>query len=83
MSWSSVPLLLLVLVVSVLWYGLQIHAMRDLLRRPRVRGNKKALWALLILCVPLAGALIYLSTGPTSFIPREARTGRTWHEPPV
>lgn len=75
MSWSSVPLLLLVLAVAVLWYGLQVHALRDLLRRPRVRGNKKALWALLILCVPVAGAMVYLSVGPTSFISREARPG--------
>lgn len=81
MTWSSVPLLLLVLSISLLWYGLQIHAIRDLLRRPRVRGNKKALWALLILCVPIAGALIYLSLGPTSFIPREARSSQATREP--
>lgn len=76
MSWTSVPLLLIVLAVSLLWYGLQIHAIRDLLRRPRVRGNKKALWALLILCVPIAGALVYLSAGPTSFIPRAQHRGK-------
>lgn len=76
MTWSSILLALLILAISAVWYGLQIHAIRDLLRRPRVRGDKKALWALLILCVPIAGALIYLSAGPTSFIPREQRPGK-------
>jgi hypothetical protein len=75
--------LLLVLVLSLAWYGLQIHAIRDLLHRPRVRGNKKALWALLILCVPIAGALIYLSAGPTSFMPRDGRSRPARQEPPT
>lgn len=81
MSWSSLPLVLLVVTLSLVWYGLQIHALRDLLRRPRVRGNKKALWALLILCVPIAGALVYLSAGPTSFIPRASRGSQESREP--
>ena len=83
MSWSSVPLLLLILAISLVWYGLQIHAIRDLLRRPRVRGNKKALWALLILCLPIAGALLYLSAGPTSFMPRQSRLRQPSREPPA
>jgi len=67
---GSFFLILLVLVVSLAWYGLQVHALRDLRRRPRVRGDNKVLWALLILCLPIGGALIYLSAGPTSFIAR-------------
>lgn len=70
-------LIVLVLLVSLAWYGLQVHALRDLRRRPRVRGDNKVLWALLILCLPFGGALIYLSAGPTSFIARpDARTTR-------
>ena len=76
MNWSTVFLALLIIAISTVWYGLQVHALRDLMRRPRVRGDKKALWALLILCIPIAGALIYLSAGPTSFIPRAQHPGK-------
>jgi len=70
LDFGMIILVAVVLVVSVVWYGLQFHALRDLRRRPRVRGDNKVLWALLILCLPIGGALIYLSAGPTSFIPR-------------
>jgi len=61
----------------VLWggvqYGLAVYALRDLVRRPRVRGDNKVLWALAILTLPLVGALLYTSMGPTSFLPRAGR----------
>jgi hypothetical protein len=61
----------------VLWavaqYGLAYWTLRDLSRRPRVRGDNKVLWALLILTVPLVGALLYTWMGPTSFLPRPTR----------
>jgi hypothetical protein len=40
--------------------------MRDLMRRSRVRGENKVVWALLILIVPILGALIYAIAAPTS-----------------
>ena len=60
-------------------YLLAVHAMRDLIRRPRVRGGNKVSWGLVILCLPIAGALIYDWMGPASFIRRApgASTGGT------
>lgn len=55
-------------------YGLMIHAMRDLIHRPRVRGGNKVLWGLAILCLPIGGPLLYGWMGPTSFIRRTSRT---------
>ncbi len=64
-------------ITVVLWggvqYGLAVYALRDLVRRPRVRGDNKVLWALAILTLPLVGALLYASMGPTSFFPRAGR----------
>ena len=65
------PLILLVSLWLVTQYGLAVWALRDLQRRPRVRGEKKVLWALLILIVPIVGPIIYSSLGPTSFLPRQ------------
>lgn len=62
-----------VLLLAVAWYGLQIAAIRDLRQRPRVRGDNKLVWAFAILCLPYAGALGYLTFGPTSFLPRSQR----------
>ncbi len=74
-SWSIETGLLALAVV--VWgagqYGLVVWTMRDLLRRPRVRGDNKVVWALVILTLPVVGALLYLSIGPTSFLHRPAR----------
>ncbi len=66
-------LLLAIAVWAALQYGLAYRTLRDLHRRPRVRGGNKLLWALVILVVPIAGALLYASIGPTSFLPRPGR----------
>jgi hypothetical protein len=84
---GTVTASIVVLLASALWYGLQVRALRDLRRRPRVRGDNKALWALAILCLPYLGALAYLISGPTSFLPREqqpnVRRPRPQHFPAV
>ena len=77
-SWSmETGLLALGIVV---WgagqYGLAFWTLRDLLRRPRVRGDNKVVWALVILTLPVVGALLYASIGPTSFLPRPDRATR-------
>ncbi len=54
-------------------YALMAYAIRDLLRRPRVRGDNKVLWGLVILCLPIMGAMLYSVMGPTSFLPRPDR----------
>ena len=71
-SGAQVPVLQTALLICavLLWsavhYGLMIWAMRDLLRRARVRGDNKVLWALLILIVPVLGALIYSVAAPAT-----------------
>lgn len=64
----------IVALLIVLWivaqFGLAVWALRDLWRRPRVRGDNKVVWALMILMLPVIGPLVYSSLGPTSFLPR-------------
>lgn len=57
-------------------YALMYGALRDLLRRSRVRGGNKAAWALVIMCLPLIGPLVYSWMGPTSLNRRPAITDR-------
>jgi hypothetical protein len=66
-------LIILVIILMAAQYGLAVWALRDLWRRPRVRGENKFVWALLILIVPVLGPLLYSSLGPTSFLPRPGR----------
>ncbi len=68
-----------VLIFAIAWYGLQVVALRDLRERPSVRGDNKLLWAFVILCLPYAGSLGYLTFGPTSFLPRSDRRSRAGH----
>ena len=65
----------LIVILGAAQYALCIQALRDLARRPRVRGEHKVLWALAILCVPIAGAIVYNWMGPTSFMHRPLATG--------
>ncbi len=60
----------LIVIFGAAQYALCVQAIRDLSRRPRVRGGNKVLWALGILCVPIAGAIVYNWMGPTSFAHR-------------
>jgi hypothetical protein len=69
-------LAILIVVVAAIQYGLVIYTLRDLARRPTVRGDNKVGWGLLILAVPFIGALIYGVMGPTSFLPRPNRPPR-------
>lgn len=73
MSLERGLLAVLIVLVAAIQYGLAIYTIRDLLRRPRVRGDNKTAWALLILALPFVGALIYGIMGPTSFLPRPNR----------
>ena len=69
-------LIILVIIWMAAQYGLAAWALRDLLRRPRVRGENKFVWVLLILIVPVLGPVLYSSLGPTSFLPRPNRPRR-------
>lgn len=70
MSWERWVLALIVVAIAAVQYGLIVITMRDLLRRPTVRGENKVLWGLIILCLPFLGPLIYGYMGPTSLLPR-------------
>ena len=59
-----------IIALGALQYMLMANGIRDLIRRPRVRGGNKVLWGLGIICLPFAGALIYGWMGPTSFLAR-------------
>jgi len=63
-------LVVAILAWAALQYGLMVWTLRDLWRRPRVRGGNKIVWALVIIVLPIIGALLYASIGPTSFLPR-------------
>jgi hypothetical protein len=67
---------ILIVIVAGVQYGLAVYTLRDLIRRPSVRGNNKVGWGLLILAVPFVGALVYAVMGPTSFLPRPNRPPR-------
>lgn len=67
---QTIVLAALVVGFGCAQYTLAVHAIRDLARRPRVRGGNKVTWGLAILCLPIVGALIYGWMGPASFIRR-------------
>lgn len=71
MTWQTSLLAAAVILWAIAQYGLAVHTLRDLGRRPRVRGNNKVVWALVILGIPIVGALIYTIYGPTSFLRRD------------
>jgi len=75
MSLETAMLAALVFILGAAQYALCVQAIRDLVQRPRVRGQNKVLWALWILCVPIAGAIVYNWMGPTSFMRRPVATG--------
>ena len=76
MSLERWLLAILIVLLAVLQYGLVVYTLRDLVRRPTVRGDNKTAWGILILALPFAGALIYTVMGPTSFLPRPNRPPR-------
>lgn len=76
MSWERWALALVILLLTAVQYGLIAIALRDLLRRPSVRGNNKVAWGLIILTLPFIGPLLYSYMGPTSFLPRHQAGSR-------
>lgn len=70
MTFQTAMLATLIVILGAAQYALCVQAIRDIVRRPRVRGDNKVFWALVILCIPIAGAIVYNWMGPTSFIHR-------------
>jgi len=73
MSFTNVLAAIAIVGVGAAQYILMYNAIRDLLRRSRVRGGNKVLWGLVILCLPILGALLYSWMGPTSLLSRQSR----------
>ncbi len=59
---EDVQILLLVPLVLV-QIGIQVFALIDLIRRARVKGGNKVLWAIIVLLGGLLGALVYIVLG--------------------
>jgi len=74
MTLQTAMLATLIVILGAAQYALCVQAIRDLVRRPRVRGENKVLWGLGILCLPIGGAILYNWMGPTSFIHRPLAT---------
>jgi hypothetical protein len=72
MSIQNLVLATVIVAIGAAQYTLAYQAIRDLIRRPRVRGNNKMSWAIVILCLPVLGAFLYSWMGPTSFVRRGA-----------
>ena len=71
MSWQRSILIAAVLLFAAVYYGLAFIAIRDLARRPVGHDLNKTTWALIILCVPIGGALLYGYMAAASLVPRQ------------
>lgn len=83
MSLASFLLMMAILIAAAIQYGLAVFAIRDLMRRERLRGANKVTWSLIVLCIPFLGPLMYamLATdGLPNPRPSPASTwpGRRW-----
>ena len=54
---------LLVIPLILVELGLMIFALVDLVRRPKVKGNNKWLWGILVFGIGIIGPLIYFMLG--------------------
>jgi hypothetical protein len=83
MTWQSWTLAVLIVLFATMQYTLAWSAMADLLHRPRVRGNSHTFWALIVLCVPVLGALAYGAVGPTSLRSTRVQVAEPEHISPA
>jgi hypothetical protein len=68
----------ILLAVLVLQVATQVYALVDLMRRDAVRGDRKWVWALVIVLGNLPGSIAYLAAGrmpPTVDVTRAAGSG--------
>ena len=50
-------------LMGLLWLVLWIWALIDAIQNPRLSGNERIVWVLVIIFVPILGPLIYLLVG--------------------
>ena len=58
--WSILPFLTPLILLEV---GLLVFALVDLIKRKKVRGDNKILWAILIVFIEIIGPCLYLLLG--------------------
>ena len=63
MFWSSIPVIL-TLTALIAWIALGFYALFEL-RNSRISSVAKALWTIIILLVPVFGAVAFLVVRPT------------------
>ena len=67
----------LLICAVLLWagaqYGLMVWAVRDLVRRPSVRGGNKIVWGIVILTIPIFGPIAYAMIAPLTTAPSPPR----------
>ena len=57
-------ILMLIIVGGLLVILLPVFAIVDILRNRKVNENEKVLWIILIIIIPILGAIIYFLAGP-------------------
>ena len=60
MSGSMIALLIPLILLQL---GLMIFALVDLIKREKVKGGNKVVWALVIIFINLIGPIVYLIVG--------------------
>ena len=55
--------IVLIVPLVIVQLGLLVFALLDLVKRPRVRGDNKLLWGILIVLVGIIGPLVYFMFG--------------------
>lgn len=60
----DLDLILRLVLLGILHWILAIMMLEDLASRKRVLGGRKALWAILIVCITLLGSVLYLLCHP-------------------
>lgn len=62
-AFNFTKLLPLLIPILLLQLGLQIYALVDLSRQPKVRGGSKWIWVLVIIFLEIFGPIVYFLFG--------------------
>lgn len=81
-SYLPAGVLVLLGVLAVAQLALDVVALTDLVRRPRaqIRFGNKWVWAAIIVCINLVGAVLYFAAGREPLVPSTDSTVRYPHE---
>lgn len=74
-AWGVGGFLFFWVVLAILALVLFIWALVDTIRNPALDGAMKIVWVLVILCLPILGAILYLLIGRSYETPRHHTYG--------